>query len=79
MTHHAGCERAKRHRCECSICAGSLHGWPYGVSLASASTAERQAERDRIDAEWAATRPARSGRKASGPRKASATDSANKT
>ena len=77
MTHPQSCERAQRHQCRCSACGGVQHGWPYALDLAGdSSAAERQAERDRIDAKWAATRPPRGRRAASKPRQAAATDSA---
>lgn len=76
MTHPKSCERAQQHQCRCSACGGVQHGWPYALDLAGESAAERQAERDRIDAKWAATRPPRGRRAASKPRQAAATDSA---
>lgn len=50
--HHKGCERAKRHKCECTQCYGALHGWVGGIELARAPVVKRQERRKEIDLGW---------------------------
>jgi hypothetical protein len=50
--HPRNCEEAKRHRCRCTRCGGSLHGWTGWLDLANGSAVERHARRQNIDAQW---------------------------
>lgn len=50
--HPRNCEEAKRHKCRCTRCGGSLHGWTGWLDLANGSAVERNARRQNIDAQW---------------------------
>jgi hypothetical protein len=60
MTHPAACEAARLHKCECSYCGGTLHGWPYRLTLARehSDTFHYAAERS-----WEAANQKKNGKK----------------
>ena len=47
--HNKNCAHAEGHRCRCTGCGGSLHGWEGWVAIACDLVGARQSRRDKVD------------------------------
>lgn len=75
--HNSSCASAKEHKCRCSGCAGTLHGWVERVKLARDPTGEgRVAFRVRVDEAWADAHRGKTRARPSLRKQAAGTDSA---
>jgi hypothetical protein len=75
--HHSGYENATRHKCICTECDGTLHGWPGRIYYArEPEGASRLAFRVLVDQDWASAHKGRTKKKPSQRKKAAATDKA---
>jgi hypothetical protein len=61
VKHPVRCENAKRPVCRCGVCGGSLHGWPYALTLTKPKKAPERADL-RVAAEQAWAEAAAPGR-----------------
>lgn len=52
MSHNAPCENARSHKCRCSGCGGSLHGWPGHLRRAEGAAEGRESLRLAAEQRW---------------------------